>query len=116
MKHEHDTQLPGDTEDPRGGPTWTIGIAGTIVLVVSLLVLTALYYQATRIEDDGKVIRTRSEEWNLVRAARADAHADQPHWETWKDDTGFEERTLVVPIEYGMAHVVATYGSGASGN
>lgn len=41
--YEHN---PGDHEDPVSGPTWLMGLVGTILLVVIIFGLTALYYNA----------------------------------------------------------------------
>ena len=43
MSHEYLEHNPGDHEDPLAGPTWTVGIIGTVMFVVTVLGVASLY-------------------------------------------------------------------------
>ena len=118
MSHEpeHNMPLPGDHEDPSGGPTWVVGIAGAILTLVTVLAVTGLYYAAERAELHGKVISVRSQEAEIRREADVLAMMNEPHWEQWSDADGVlaGERTLVVPI--GTARELVKKKWGGSGH
>jgi hypothetical protein len=111
-----DKPLPGDHDDPSGGPTWVVGIAGAILTVVTVLSVTGLYYAAERGELQGKVISVRSQEAEIRREADALAMLDEPHWEQWTDADGVlaGERTLIVPIDTARELIKKKWGG--SGN
>jgi len=117
MSHDphHDQHLAGDQEDPSGGPTWVIGIAGAILTAVTVLAVSALYYWAERQEQHHTVVTVRSQEAEIRRAAAAAALMSDPHWEQWTDADGViaGEKTLVVPIDVARDVVKKRWG-GAS--
>ena len=108
--HEH---LAGDTEDPADGPTWLVGIASVILLVSIVLASIALFYAAQRWESHEKVVNIRSQEAEIMRAARAMALEQEAHWEQWTDADGVlaGERTLVVPMDVARDVVKQRWGS-----
>ena len=61
--------LEGDTEDPKGGPSWLIMIAGTILTFVTCVAVSGLYYGAERREQDTKYISVASQAKETQRAA-----------------------------------------------
>ena len=103
--------LEGDTEDPRGGPTWVICIAGTILLFVTCVAVAGLYYAAERIEEDTKFISVASQASETMRIAQQDRLMQEAHWETYTDAGGelVIERKLKLPIEQSMRIVVDRY-------
>ena len=104
-------QLEGDTEDPRGGPTWVICIAGTILLFVTCVAVAGLYYGAERIEEDTKFISVASQARQTRRVAQQDRLMLEAHWETYTNVGGelVIERKLKLPIEQAMQIVVDRY-------
>ena len=96
---------PGDHEDPRAAPTWVIGVLGAVSLVISLLGLTALYYN----EKADKVLvqvlaPERLEPLELQRQQEA-LLGGPPRWID-RDDQGETVRAYVISIERAMEIVV----------
>lgn len=92
---------PNDHEDPLAGPTWTIGIIGVILLAVSLLGLTALFYDRTDLELDVKVLEVPSIALDEMRAVQSERLAG---FRLEKRVPG--EESLVIPIERAMEIIV----------
>ncbi|MDG2423901.1 MAG: hypothetical protein P8M22_07975 [Phycisphaerales bacterium] len=101
-------QLEGDTEDPRGGPTWVICIAGSILVFVTCVAVAGLYYGAERREEDTKFISVASQARETRRIAEQDLLMADPHWETYTDAGGelVIERKLKLPIDHAMQIVI----------
>lgn len=101
-------QLEGDTEDPRGGPTWVICIAGSILVFVTCVAVAGLYYGAERLEEDTKFISVASQARETRRIAEQDLLMADPHWETYTDAGGelVIERKLKLPIDHAMQIVI----------
>ena len=101
-------QLEGDTEDPRGGPTWVICIAGSILVFVTCVAVAGLYYGAERREEDTKFISVASQARETRRFAEQDLLMADPHWETYTDAGGelVIERKLKLPIDHAMQIVI----------
>tara|TARA_B100000029_G_scaffold342884_1_gene335237 strand:- start:229 stop:588 length:360 start_codon:yes stop_codon:yes gene_type:complete len=106
--------LAGDREDPAGGPTWVIGLAGAILTAVTVIGVSALYYWAEGQEREKSVISVRSQEAEIRREADAMALMNEPHWEQWTDADGVlsGERTLVVPMDTAREIVKKQWGGG----
>ncbi|MCH2132551.1 MAG: hypothetical protein MK116_02255 [Phycisphaerales bacterium] len=113
-------QLEGDTEDPRGGPTWVISIASCILFFVTCVAVAGLYYWAERIEADSKFIAVASQARETRRVSEEDRLMQSAHWETYTDAGGDMtiERKLRVPIDHAMQVIVDRYGQakGAAGS
>ncbi len=111
----HGDHPAGDHEDPSGGLTWVVGVAGAVLTIVTVLGVTALYYGAERAETHRKVVTVRSQEAEIRREADRLALEDQPHWEQWTDADGVlaGERTLVVPIDTARDVVLKKWGGDA---
>lgn len=101
-------QLEADTEDPRGGPTWVICIAGSILVFVTCVAVAGLYYGAERREEDTKFISVASQARETRRIAEQDLLMADPHWETYTDAGGelVIERKLKLPIDHAMQIVI----------
>ncbi|MDP7070667.1 MAG: hypothetical protein QF561_04895 [Phycisphaerales bacterium] len=108
----HEPKLSGDAEDPAGGPTWVVGLAGAVLTVVVVLAMISVYYAAERAETQDKVVSVRSQEAEIRREADRLALMDEPHWEQWTDADGVlaGERTLVVPIDTAREIVKKKWG------
>jgi hypothetical protein len=92
---------PNDHEDPLAGPTWTIGIIGVILLAVSLLGLTALFYDRTDVELDVKVLEVPSAALDEMRATQNARLAG-----VRLEKRVAEEESIVIPIERAMEIIV----------
>lgn len=108
---------PGDHEDPLPGPTWIIAFLGAVLLVVIMLGLTALFYNAQAAEQDTKLVLRDPEELNKLRAeqmARLNIEKPQRVQELEKP-VGQEKEQVVeaveIPIKQAMEMVVKEYGS-----
>ncbi|MBG83413.1 MAG: hypothetical protein CMJ40_02580 [Phycisphaerae bacterium] len=103
--------LEGDTEDPKGGPSWLIMIAGTILTFVTCVAVSGLYYGAERREQDTKYISVASQAKETQRAANRARLMEEAHWETYTDASGdmIIDRKLKVPIDHAMGLVVSKY-------
>ncbi|MAT82168.1 MAG: hypothetical protein CMJ29_11070 [Phycisphaerae bacterium] len=100
--------LEGDTEDPRGGPTWVICIASSILVFVTCVAVAGLYYGAERIEADSKFISVTSQASETRRLAEKDRLMLEAHWETYTDAGGdlVIDRKLKLPIDEAMQIIV----------
>ena len=106
--HEHNID---DHEDPASSSTWLVGFIGVVLLVVTMLGVTALYYnvKAQQVEeavvkpdvDEPKKLR-RQQEWRLTNP--------DARWEE-RDDGGEVTRELIIPLETAMKIVVEEYGA-----
>ena len=103
--------LEGDMEDPRGGPTWVITVAGAVLFFVTCVAVAGLYYGAERIEERTKYISVSSEARETRRIAWEDRLMQKAHWETHTDASGdmVIERKLKLPIDQAMEIVVERY-------
>lgn len=99
--HEHN---PHDHEDPLPGPSWMVGILGTILLVVIVLGLTALFYDANNRIIDEVVITAVPQELLDLKALQQE-RLDKAHLDIFD-----EEIALVIPIEQAMELVVEEFG------
>ena len=102
-----------DTEDPRGGPTWIITVAGSILMFVTCLAVAGLYYGAERREEQTKFIAEASEARVTRRIAEQDRLMDEAHWETYTDGSGdmVIEKKLKLPIDHAKQIIVDRYAS-----
>jgi hypothetical protein len=101
--YEHN---PGDHEDPVSGATWLLGVVGAVLLLVILLGLTALYYNAYSREFETKYVEPR-EPWDLrrYRSEQRDRLHREPRWES-RIVAEEEVASLVIPIGRAMELVV----------
>ena len=100
--HEHNLE---DHEDPLPGPSWMIGILGTILLVVIVLGLSAMYYDAYSRVENQAVITAMPQELLDLNAEQ------QKRLDTAHKDIFDEEIALVIPIEKAMELVADEYGT-----
>ena len=101
---EYQEHNPGDHEDPQASSTWLIGIMGIIVLVVSVLGLTALYFNRLGVEVHDKVVTVDPQELQNLLAGQQ-ARLDTHHLDQYD-----EEIALVIPIDKAMELVAQQYG------
>jgi hypothetical protein len=88
----------GDHEDPVPSSTWMVGLVGTIALVIILLGLTALYYNAKSEEFTEKHLVMESKELAELRS-----HQDQLISNWWKDA---DAERYGMPVELAMQRYV----------
>lgn len=124
MSEEHYEHNPGDHEDPLAGPTWMVSFIGVVLLVVTFLGLTSVYYSAQVEDADAKssgemtetleAMRREQMKW-LEHDATLEAPFHNPAWvRTDIDgdgDYGDEER-IIIPIDLAIDKIAARYGGG----
>ena len=96
---------PGDHEDPLTGPSWCVGLVGGLILVATLLGLTAMYYNMVTEEEVEKVIIVGQEELELLRREQSMHLTGSARWEERLVD-GEVVIALVIPIDQAMQLVV----------
>ena len=94
-----------DYEDPKAGPTWTIGLASIAILAVSVLVVTTLTYRELDGEEQTKVLDQRvnsgPEVLEALKAEQQARLAAAAHRELRVENPEGEE-SLVIPIDQAM--------------
>jgi len=98
---EHERHVsPAEAVDPDTLTTATVGIVGTILVIVAVVFVQGLYERASRSEFQRKIVDQAPAELSKLRAAQlARLHAT-----TWVDKQhGF----VAIPIEKAMALLVA---------
>ena len=109
--HEHNLD---DHEDPSASSTWLIGFIGVVLLIVTMLGVTALYYNVKAVQVDAEVVKVDIDDVTNARARQERRLTDSAHWEE-RDDGGEIVRELVIPIERAMELVAAEYAGASSG-
>jgi hypothetical protein len=96
--YEHNV---GDHEDPLPGPTWIIGILGSVLLAVVVLGVTALFFNADTRMIDAKVVDADFPEVDAVKRAQLAAIEGPAHKkEVLEDDQVVTN--IVIPIDIAM--------------
>ena len=101
---------PSDHEDPLTGPSWYVGLVGGLILVVTLLGLTALYYNEKADETEKKVVAEFPAELEKLRDGQRERLTSPAHREV-RDEAGEQITALVIPIEDAMQLVVKELGA-----
>jgi len=93
--------------------TWMIGVCSVVLLAVTCLAVTAMFYGAVHRETNRKVVSVRTQSSQLMREARQLALEQDAHWETYTDGDGelIGERTLKVPMDQAVELVIRNYGT-----
>ena len=103
----------GDHEDPLPGPTWIVSIVGTVLLVVIILGVTALFFNADTREIDVKVMTQQYQQYQSLRNEQLAKISGSPRIvEVIENDRKIE--TIVIPIERAMALYASRAGQSAS--
>ncbi len=100
--YEHN---PEDHEDPAHGPTLLMGLLGVLLLTVTILGLTALYYGSKATEQSQAVVAVERAEVKDLRAEQ-EALLAGPARLVRRDEAGREVEALVIPVERAMEAVV----------
>ncbi len=99
-----------DHEDPAASSTSLVGFIGVVLLVVTMLGVTALYYNVKASQEHDVVVgidRWDVEKLRIQQEGRLIAPA---RWEE-RDEGGEVTRELVIPLERAMKIVVEEYGA-----
>ncbi len=100
-----------DHQDPDAGITWGIGLVGTILLVVTILAVVALYYNVKASKVQEAVIDPQREDVRQLRAEQQRILNDQPRWVEREDESGEVQRYLAIPIDRAIQLVIEQHGS-----
>ena len=106
--YEHNIQ---DHEDPSAGYTWMIGLVGTVLLVVTVLGTTALYYNIKASEVKEVVIEPERIDVKQLRAKQLKVLNDPSRWVEREDESGEIKRHLAIPIDRAFELVIEQHGS-----
>ena len=99
-----------DYEDPAASSTSLVGFIGVVLLVVTMLGVTALYYNVKASQEHDVVVgidRWDVEKLRIQQEGRLIAPA---RWEE-RDEGGEVTRELIIPLERAMKIVVEEYGA-----
>lgn len=111
---EHDEHNPLDHEDPLPGPTWIIGILGSVLLVVVVLGVTALFFNADARMIDSKVMEQTYPQFETLKEGQLARLQGPPRRvEVVENDKVVE--SVVIPIEQAMQMFVARAAAAQSG-
>ena len=105
--HEHNID---DHEDPAASSTWLVGFIGVVLLVVTMLGVTALYYNVKADRVDEKVVKPDRWDVKKLRIQQEGRLTAPARWEE-RDDGGEVTRELVIPLDRAMKIVVEEYGA-----
>ncbi len=105
--HEHNID---DHEDPAASSTWLVGFIGAVLLVVTMLGVTALYYNVKASKEQDVVLDEPFIKVEKVRTRQERRLTAPARWEE-RDDGGEVRRELVIPLERAMKIVVEEYGA-----
>jgi len=106
---EHHEHNPSDHEDPVSGPTWLIGVIGVVLMIVIVLGLTALYYNAQAQVTNERVMTGEIRELQDLRAQQR-AKLEGPRRRETREFVGEEREVVVIPIDEAMQLAVEQYG------
>jgi hypothetical protein len=99
--YEHNS---GDHEDPLPGPTWVIGILGSVLLGVVVLGVTALFFNADSRMVDDKVMSSAYPEYQDLKAEQMAKIEGQPRMVQINENDQVVD-TVVIPIDQAMARI-----------
>ncbi len=99
-----------DHEDPAASSTSLVGFISVVLLVVTMLGVTALYYNVKATQVDKEVVQVDIDEPRKARTRQEQRLTAPARWEE-RDDGGEVTRELVIPLERAMKIVVEEYGA-----
>ena len=99
-----------DHEDPAASSTSLVGFIGAVLLVVTMLGVTALYYNVKADQVDEQVVQVDIDEPKNLRIQQEGRLTAPAHWRE-VDDGGEVTRELVIPLERAMKILVEEYGA-----
>ncbi len=102
---------PEDHEDPKAGLTWLLGVIGTLMLVITILAVWALYYNIKQAEIEATVLAPARQDVVDLRQRQEEFLVGPPRWIT-VDVQGEPVRRYVVPIERAMDLIVQENSGG----
>lgn len=105
--HEHNID---DHEDPASSSTWLVGFIGVVLLAVTMLGVTALYYNVKAQQVEVVVVKPDVDEPKKLRRQQERRLTNPARWEE-RDEGGEVTRELIIPLETAMKIVVEEYGA-----
>ena len=106
--YEHN---PDDHEDPVAGLTWFLGLIGVLLMVVTVLGLTALYYTVKAQEVEVQFIGPERLEVIELRARQEELLQGPPR-RVVREELGETVEALVIPLDQAMQLVVEEVNTG----
>ncbi len=105
--HEHNID---DHEDPAASSTSLVGFIGVVLLVVTMLGVTALYYNMKASKEQVVVVDEPFIDVKNLRIQQERILTTSARWEE-RDEGGEVTRELHIPLERAMKIVVEEYGA-----
>lgn len=102
---------PGDHDDPLAGPTYIVGLLGAVLLVVIVMGVTALFFNADDQEIVKKVVISDPAELDALRAQQQALLHASPHWENYTENDK-PVKALIIPISQAMELTAKEYAQG----
>ena len=103
---------PEDHDDPVAGTTWLIGLLGAILLVVTIMGVTALYYNAKGQKFNDQFVNVERLEVRKLRHEQEALLIGPSRW-VERDEQGETVEALIIPIERAMELVVEEAKAGS---
>ncbi len=110
-QYEHNLD---DHEDPAASSTWLIGFIGSVLLIVTMLGITALYYNVKTAQVDTEVVQPDIDDVTDARNRQERHLTDSARW-VERDEGGEVVRALAIPIDRAMELIVAENSGATSG-
>lgn len=107
---DHPEHNIDDHEDPAASSTSLVGFISAVLLVVTMLGVTALYYNVKASKEQDVVVDRPFIPVKDLRISQEGRLTDSAHWEE-RNDGGEVTRELVIPLERAMKIVVEEYGA-----
>ena len=107
-QYEHNI---GDHEDPRASSTWLIGFIGAVLVVVTMLGVTALYYNVKTSQEKEVVEGEPYIDVKETRARQEGLITRHPRWVEVDDGAGGIRRELAIPIDRAMQLIADEYAA-----
>jgi hypothetical protein len=117
MLHEYDQteHNPNDHEDPLPGPTWIVGVGGSVVLIVVITALTALFYQARDEQYVMDYVDATEPDAVALAAEQAKLLTGTQRIEIREEgDKKVEVPIRTIPIDQAMEQIINRYGQGSA--
>jgi hypothetical protein len=99
---------PSEPDDPAAAATWVVSLVGVLLLVATILGVTAIYYNVKATEVEEAVLALPYKTVETMRSRQEALLQGPPRRVTRVDETG-EVEVLVIPIDRAMELVVAEH-------
>ncbi len=100
--YEHN---PQEHEDPVARPVALVGFLGAVLLLITLLGVTALYYNVKAEKVDQQVVRIEFPQIQKLRSRQEELLSGPPRW-IERDEQGDTVDAFIIPIDRAIELIV----------